>query len=1288
MTLGALIATISSPVYSQIHKVKISELKEKFLDESPRKGEKVNYQTLKVTRLVSTNSPGTVVGYTWNEYQNNGALPKMIAVDAFKGIHFTWMNGLQDNPYDNRHVDYNYLDSSGSWLGALHVTPTGAAGAATGISGIVQDHQEVLCFHQRGKRPGDTIPWASALAIEKPSGGVGSFYLYDLPDSLQGARYRGMWPQAATDSLGHIHAVMRSGWPGTAAEISPLGYLRCVIDDSVLICETPGLDPVEIPPDTLISYPNTPLAAIFDSSLAWPIVTSSPVSKKVAVIYVKYPGHGHTYLGDICYIESSNCGQEWIDGGSFQGIEKHNITNYTVDDTIRAHVDLSAIYDYDDNLHILWTTPGYWESQGLLTLNACFLWHWSQATGLTLVADGWRPSNPGGWNLTISKMSIGVSPTTNYLYAAWTQFDNQDTAANGYSNGEIYASASKDGGLTWDVPRNLTNSRTPGCQAGECESDHWPSLAEIVKDTLHVQYINDKDAGSAVFGEGRYTNNPVLYLKVSAWTPTIFPVSARFSSSPRAGFKPLTVQFVDASTGDPISWHWDFGDGDSSTLQNPVHIYSDTGHYDIKLTVTNPTDADTVVYRNYVAVFDTLTINDLSAEPPQGHKPLTVSFQAYFNVMPESLTWYFGDGQISHLLNPVHTFSNAGFYDVKLVAEIFGYRDSVTKEDYIKVSDIKVQFASDKRCGSAPLTVNFSDSSTGTYPITNWHWDFGDGDTSNSQRPAHQFEDSTVFDITLIVSDGIASDSMTKKGYITTQYRISPDFIGLPIRGRSPLTVMFEPRLAGIANHYLWDFGEPGDSDTSSLRNPIHTYTTQGKYDVKLKARLELDECNQEDSVIKQCYVVVNDLIAKFSANPAAGIEPLTVQFTDESEGYPDGWFWRFGDGYTSTAKNPSHQYSRAGQYDVFLRVINVSGSDSLYKLKYILVDTAYVDLLLDIYSPGARPGFGLWYYPVILVKSTIPAENCTLKVSLPPEMEFDTVYPGDFGRVTCSGYSLSGNTVKIPLGTITSGDIFAGYVGIYGTLSPDVPLGDTLLCEAWITSSVPDRNSEDNHLIHQQMVVGSIDPNDKLAYPEGVGSSKAIGPNQSLAYTIQFENKAEATAEAIYIRVVDTLDHNLDWGTLAIGPSSHPDKCDYEFNPYTGEIVWFCDSIMLPPNLNPPEGEGYFTYSISPKKNLFNGTEIKNKAWIRFDYNDWLQAPQEGPVVRTIAYSFMRGDANGDGKWTVADAVYLINYLFKGGPTPIPLQAGDCNCDGKVSVADVVYLINYLFKGGPAPNC
>jgi len=65
----------------------------------------------------------------------------------------------------------------------------------------------------------------------------------------------------------------------------------------------------------------------------------------------------------------------------------------------------------------------------------------------------------------------------------------------------------------------------------------------------------------------------------------------------------------------------------------------------------------------------------------------------------------------------------------------------------------------------------------------------------------------------------------------------------------------------------------------------------------------------------------------------------------------------------------------------------------------------------------------------------------------------------------------------------------------------------------------------------------------------------------------------------------------------------------------------------------------------------------------------------------------FILGDANSDGKINIGDAVYLINYVFKG-PAPKPVASGDVNCDGKINVGDAIYLVNYIFRGGPAPNC
>ena len=67
----------------------------------------------------------------------------------------------------------------------------------------------------------------------------------------------------------------------------------------------------------------------------------------------------------------------------------------------------------------------------------------------------------------------------------------------------------------------------------------------------------------------------------------------------------------------------------------------------------------------------------------------------------------------------------------------------------------------------------------------------------------------------------------------------------------------------------------------------------------------------------------------------------------------------------------------------------------------------------------------------------------------------------------------------------------------------------------------------------------------------------------------------------------------------------------------------------------------------------------------------------------------YLSGDVNGDWNVTVGGVVYLINFLFKHGPAPVPaLQAGDVTCSGTVDVGDVVFLINYLFRFGPSPTC
>jgi len=563
-----------------------------------------------------------------------------------------------------------------------------------------------------------------------------------------------------------------------------------------------------------------------------------------------------------------------------------------------------------------------------------------------------------------------------------------------------------------------------------------------------------------------------------------------------------------------------------------------------------------------------------------------------------------------------------------------------------------VDFIATPRCGAAPLAVQFTDVSVPIDQISSWFWDFGDGTYSSEQNPSHEYVDERAYEVALYISDGVLVDSLIRGGYVTTQAKIEADFVGLPPSGKSPLTVMFEPLLDGVANTYHWDFG---DGDTSALPNPIHAYTYQGKYDVTLIANLLQDGCAQADTVTKTDYVIVDDLEADFIGSPTAGYEPLAVQFTDSSDGSPTSWYWDFGDGYTSTQRDPFHQYLSRGVYDVFLRVSNFVGADSLKQLSYIRVDSAHVDLETQIATRGwveFRPGFEFEIVIFWANLGTSPAANCELKILLPPELVFQDInwYYDGTGRYT--GYFLRGDTIVVPLQEMQPSEWFGGFVQTHGLIPETTPIGETLVCKSWLSTATTESHLANNAAEVNLLVVGSWDPNDKIAEPGGKELLYSIEPDSRIYYTIQFENKEEATADAIYVRVVDTLDPDLDWGSLSMGPMSHPETCGWDFDPYTGVISWFCDHIMLPPNVNPPEGEGYFTYSVKPLAGLPKGSEISNVAWIRFDYNPWLMAPEAGPIVRAVDWgccSGRVGDANGMGgdDPTIGDISLLIDALF-----------------------------------------
>lgn len=250
---------------------------------------------------------------------------------------------------------------------------------------------------------------------------------------------------------------------------------------------------------------------------------------------------------------------------------------------------------------------------------------------------------------------------------------------------------------------------------------------------------------------------------------------ANFTSTPASGTVPLTVSFTDTSDASPVKWYWDFGDGTNSTEQSPKHMYTTDGIYNVSLRAWNDLGSDTIVKTNCVkAGMLNPPIANFTATPLSGKVPLTVMFNDT-SVGGEPTLWYwtFGDGSDAAGPDVVHTYTAPGNYTV--VLEVANADGDVfeTRPDYITVTPLTppvVDFSADITSGKAPLVVHFTDISTNA--PTAWEWSFGDGYVSTEQNPAHQYDVSGNYSVSLNATNADGSSVLSKPAFITV---IKPD---------------------------------------------------------------------------------------------------------------------------------------------------------------------------------------------------------------------------------------------------------------------------------------------------------------------------------------------------------------------------------------------------------------------------------------------------------------------------------------------------------------------------------
>jgi|GEM_PF-633135 len=190
-------------------------------------------------------------------------------------------------------------------------------------------------------------------------------------------------------------------------------------------------------------------------------------------------------------------------------------------------------------------------------------------------------------------------------------------------------------------------------------------------------------------------------------TPTPAPPVANFTANVTSGPAPLAVAFTDTSTGGPTSWSWDFGDGGSSTEQNPVHTYTALGTYTVSLTASNAHGADTETRVAYIDVGCPPEAN-FTANVTEGNAPLAVQFNDESTGNVTAWLWDFGDSNMSTVQNPVHTYESPGNYSVSLTASNAFGTSTLTKPDYIRVTKSFVNFVIDENVFIYGTALQFS----------------------------------------------------------------------------------------------------------------------------------------------------------------------------------------------------------------------------------------------------------------------------------------------------------------------------------------------------------------------------------------------------------------------------------------------------------------------------------------------------------------------------------------------------------------------------------------------------
>jgi PKD repeat protein len=404
------------------------------------------------------------------------------------------------------------------------------------------------------------------------------------------------------------------------------------------------------------------------------------------------------------------------------------------------------------------------------------------------------------------------------------------------------------------------------------------------------------------------------------------PLKARFRQPPKEVPAGVPVYFVNESQGSVDKFAWDFGDGETSSEQHPVHAFAKPGSYTVKLTVSDTKgNSDEFALENAVRVKppDPPKVDFIvPSGPVDAGQP--VQFFDRSTGLIEKLAWDFGDGSpVSNERDPTHEYAEAKTYTMKLTAAGPGGSVEAAKPVVVKPPEPpKVDFVVPAERVEMGARVQLFDRSRGV--IEEYSWEFGDGSAPSAERdPVHQYAKPGKYEVKLTVRGPGGSD--TKTATIEVRQHPAPK-AALVIGTKKPTVdqeVLFTDQSEGMVTSARWVFGdgtpavEVDYTGAEAKRSVTHAFAKAGKY----TATLAVEGPGGGSEAKSEEIEVVPGLTpprAEFSVEASEGKAPLTVKFSNKSKGNVTRLTWDFGDGtkeVRETLSDVEHTYAEPGEY-------------------------------------------------------------------------------------------------------------------------------------------------------------------------------------------------------------------------------------------------------------------------------------------------------------------------------------------------------------------------------------